>query len=135
MCHCLCSFICSGFAGFSGGGFVGLGGLFRRGLFSADAQDLQDRVLLPMAIAAAVIMPATLLEDDNLLALRLRNDFGRNGQAFAVLQFRALTGQQNIIQCRSEEHTSELQSLMRISYAVFCLKKKNKYHNTTQNTV
>src|SRR3546814_526843 len=28
---------------------------------------------------------------------------------------------------RSEEHTSELQSLMRISYAVFCLKKKNKY--------
>src|SRR3546814_10428894 len=32
---------------------------------------------------------------------------------------------------RSEEHTSELQSLMRISYAVFCLKKK-KNHNTTQ---
>src|SRR3546814_13262729 len=29
-------------------------------------------------------------------------------------------------QDRSEEHTSELQSLMRISYAVFCLKKKNK---------
>src|SRR3546814_5872367 len=29
---------------------------------------------------------------------------------------------------RSEEHTSELQSLMRISYAVFCLKKKNKYN-------
>src|SRR3546814_6287532 len=32
---------------------------------------------------------------------------------------------------RSEEHTSELQSLMRISYAVFCLKKKNK--NLKQN--
>src|SRR3546814_2675302 len=32
--------------------------------------------------------------------------------------------------CRSEEHTSELQSLMRISYAVFCLKKKTKHdHN------
>src|SRR3546814_4491687 len=30
---------------------------------------------------------------------------------------------------RSEEHTSELQSLMRISYAVFCLKKKNKEYN------
>src|SRR3546814_13841383 len=29
---------------------------------------------------------------------------------------------------RSEEHTSELQSLMRISYAVFCLQKKNKVH-------
>src|SRR3546814_3559143 len=34
---------------------------------------------------------------------------------------------------RSEEHTSELQSLMRISYAVFCLKKKkNKNHTTTE---
>src|SRR3546814_4724766 len=31
---------------------------------------------------------------------------------------------------RSEEHTSELQSLMRISYAVFCLKKKKKIHDT-----
>src|SRR3546814_2809323 len=36
---------------------------------------------------------------------------------------------------RSEEHTSELQSLMRISYAVFCLKKKNKYKdNASYNT-
>src|SRR3546814_1288225 len=31
---------------------------------------------------------------------------------------------------RSEEHTSELQSLMRISYAVFCLKKKKTHQNT-----
>src|SRR3546814_5200124 len=36
---------------------------------------------------------------------------------------------------RSEEHTSELQSLMRISYAVFCLQKKNKIiHKNTKNT-
>src|SRR3546814_1863130 len=35
---------------------------------------------------------------------------------------------------RSEEHTSELQSLMRISYAVFCLKnKKQQQHDTQQN--
>src|SRR3546814_1865549 len=34
---------------------------------------------------------------------------------------------------RSEEHTSELQSLMRISYAVFCLKKKNQ-NNTNQRS-
>src|SRR3546814_1660575 len=32
---------------------------------------------------------------------------------------------------RSEEHTSELQSLMRLSYAVFCLKKKNNNHSFT----
>src|SRR3546814_8939823 len=38
---------------------------------------------------------------------------------------------------RSEEHTSELQSLMRISYAVFCLKKKNKQRvqTTTAHTL
>src|SRR3546814_1164976 len=36
------------------------------------------------------------------------------------------------IDCRSEEHTSELQSLMRISYAVFCLKKKKQ--NTMTET-
>src|SRR3546814_10284889 len=34
---------------------------------------------------------------------------------------------------RSEEHTSELQSLMRISYAVFCLKKKNKKNTRTSS--
>src|SRR3546814_6206910 len=33
---------------------------------------------------------------------------------------------------RSEEHTSELQSLMRISYAVFCLKKKKKHNSDTK---
>src|SRR3546814_6627839 len=35
---------------------------------------------------------------------------------------------------RSEEHTSELQSLMRISYAVFCLKKKKKINKTSNRT-
>src|SRR3546814_1020571 len=44
--------------------------------------------------------------------LRKTECFCFNNQAFA----------------RSEEHTSELQSLMRISYAVFCLKKKHTYH-------
>src|SRR3546814_1848806 len=37
-------------------------------------------------------------------------------------------------QSRSEEHTSELQSLMRISYAVFCLKKKTITTNTSTHT-
>src|SRR3546814_6398439 len=36
---------------------------------------------------------------------------------------------------RSEEHTSELQSLMRISYAVFCLKKKTIKHTQLQLTI
>src|SRR3546814_10249509 len=37
------------------------------------------------------------------------------------------------LQPRSEEHTSELQSLMRISYAVFCLNKKTKHRHTKHN--
>src|SRR3546814_1860759 len=53
------------------------------------------------------------------------------------------SARRTISQARSEEHTSELQSLMRISYAVFCLKKKKqqkqdhhnkKIQNTTQDT-
>src|SRR3546814_7307337 len=44
---------------------------------------------------------------------------------FAKLVRRRLNG-------RSEEHTSELQSLMRISYAVFCLKKKKKRRKITR---
>src|SRR3546814_7197163 len=43
----------------------------------------------------------------------------------------ALRGQVHQVR-RSEEHTSELQSLMRISYAVFCLKKKKKTRTSTQ---
>src|SRR3546814_1238635 len=50
----------------------------------------------------------------------------RNGGA---AHRRHLAGLRDI---RSEEHTSELQSLMRISYAVFCLKKKKTLHNTTK---
>src|SRR3546814_10387955 len=37
--------------------------------------------------------------------------------------------QQQVFAIRSEEHTSEIQSLMRISYAVLCLKKNNKINN------
>src|SRR3546814_2852678 len=41
---------------------------------------------------------------------------------------------QALADIRSEEHTSELQSLMRISYAVFCLKKKKNKNNTQKDT-
>src|SRR3546814_1304991 len=42
-------------------------------------------------------------------------------------------GQESASTTRSEEHTSELQSLMRISYAVFCLKKKNTNNTMKKN--
>src|SRR3546814_7080535 len=44
-----------------------------------------------------------------------------------------MAGQSTRSQPRSEEHTSELQSLMRISYAVFCLKKKINTYKHIQN--
>src|SRR3546814_2599599 len=63
-------------------------------------------------------------EDPALLILRRRQPFlqlQRDPPACAIEPFDDAALQ---IAVRSEEHTSELQSLMRISYAVFCLKKK-----------
>src|SRR3546814_8767024 len=48
----------------------------------------------------------------------------------ARLVFDSLTSNGNLLWSRSEEHTSELQSLMRISYAVFCLKKETQQTKT-----
>src|SRR3546814_5125630 len=61
----------------------------------------------------------------------------RTGDGAATLgnkrcwHFYALGGGRMAIRGRSEEHTSELQSLMRISYAVFCLNKKTQIHYKT----
>src|SRR3546814_4822857 len=56
-----------------------------------------------------------------------------HGAAHHPLRGRGAPFQQGAAGRRSEEHTSELQSLMRISYAVFCLKKKTT--NIIQSTV
>src|SRR3546814_8665613 len=55
--------------------------------------------------------------DDRFLVLAERREVARRLKADLFISIHA---------DRSEEHTSELQSLMRISYAVFCLKKKKK---------
>src|SRR3546814_6302889 len=84
-------------------------------------------------------MPAFGAEAKGAMAARgkkSREHAGEEGR-----EGRALGGGQprehrigDILGRRSEEHTSELQSLMRISYAVFCLKKKNKEPTCTQHT-
>src|SRR3546814_20184014 len=56
---------------------------------------------------------------------------GRGGNAPSFLLDRNADMGGIELPMRSEEHTSELQSLMRISYAVFCLKKKNNKHRIT----
>src|SRR3546814_1881046 len=50
----------------------------------------------------------------------------RRGERTALFRLCPGDGGRRLRDCRSEEHTSELQSLMRISYAVFCLKKKKQ---------
>src|SRR3546814_1542123 len=68
---------------------------------------------------------------DAFVRATLAEDLGRGGDitSLAVIpadaRFEGVMDSRDAITVRSEEHTSELQSLMRISYAVFCLKKNN----------
>src|SRR3546814_7847228 len=77
--------------------------------------------IAPLAIVHAVLIGAAA-------ALRVDIDSAESG-ALRIGEERRHGGVDPPI--RSEEHTSELQSLMRISYAVFCLKKKQNNNNTT----
>src|SRR3546814_5868047 len=79
----------------------------------------------------ARIPPKSVSSDDKATLASLETDlkrvvFGQN-TAIEVLSS-AIKLSRAGLRDRSEEHTSELQSLMRISYAVFCLKKKTKQH-------
>src|SRR3546814_2234960 len=61
--------------------------------------------------------------------LELREQLGEVGSPETDVERRAVKHARDHATERSEEHTSELQSLMRRSYAVFCLKKKTKQTN------
>src|SRR3546814_10514340 len=73
--------------------------------------------LVGFSKVAHVLTPAQLPE------VSWDYDYGTNMQHGLQLARQLLSRQSGTKQIRSEEHTSELQSLMRISYAVFCLKK------------
>src|SRR3546814_8356780 len=79
---------------------------------------LVDRERLPSGAPQPPISPATG-----------RRDFGTQ-----VYGMKTLDAYDAMLDDRSEEHTSELQSLIRISYAVFCLKKKTKSKIQEQQT-
>src|SRR3546814_10598215 len=70
--------------------------------------------------------------DDILIRVQRPLDFDSDGQLVAsVLSKKIAAGSTHVLidmPVRSEEHTSELQTLMRISYAVFCLTKKKHIH-------
>src|SRR3546814_1782684 len=78
-------------------------------------RDWPGRAAPGLADAEAVLVPPPDTE---------KGDQGRADHGFARIDGRPLGAQllHPLLRLRSEEHTSELQSLMRISYAVFCLK-------------
>src|SRR3546814_4465533 len=82
-----------------------------------DRQDFEVVARLVVAGTSTGIrrMAAEAIEDPDLLRQLIRDVRGGNDKGV----YKILASKR-----RSEEHTSELQSLMRISYAVFCLKKK-----------
>src|SRR3546814_1775473 len=104
--------------------------LARRGEAVVDGrgdQHLDDRRLRPAILfrveKGAVHIVERRREDDPRLVMLAR--FGEAGELRQLRQRDIHTEGAAARLERSEEHTSELQSLMRISYAVFCLKKKN----------
>src|SRR3546814_4373310 len=89
-------------------------------------QELLDLLgLLARAAKADVLQPHILEARDPVREL-LGQDLAQEVGESVLRRPDEIPGRR----ARSEEHTSELQSLMRISYAVFCLKKKTKLQDT-----
>src|SRR3546814_980067 len=83
------------------------------------AEDLAGTPRVDHPVADDAVGVGPLARDERIV---VGKGLGRKGRA------------QLAVCARSEEHTSELQSLMRISYAVFCLKKKKKKNMRNQRT-
>src|SRR3546814_4068475 len=81
---------------------------------------------------AAAARPAAQRRTDTGRLSCLARNGGTPGEESRSWPLRRSGPAQRLADRRSEEHTSELQSLMRISYAVFCLKKKKKHTNKKQ---
>src|SRR3546814_6368229 len=100
-------------------GFVGAhGDAFELFEFAEEVFD-QMTPFVHLAVDGDGFGPALMLGDDDFGTALVQ--FGNDGIAVE-----GLVGDQSAERDRSEEHTSELQSLMRRSYAVLCLKKKHK---------
>src|SRR3546814_1665718 len=87
-------------------------------------------------------MPLAIGTEQGLGNGKLDGGCGRSARWPSEKRFRDARGKEALrpefaddVSKRSEEHTSELQSLMRISYAVFCLKKKTNRHEERGNRV
>src|SRR3546814_2605028 len=90
-------------------------------------------IVAPLADYNFISEPGTMLPGDqyrfdaNLMALsRIEGRDSRRISVISGYQLPFFGAIGDVYELKSEEHTSELQSLMRSTYAVFCLKKKNK---------
>src|SRR3546814_4938753 len=81
--------------------------------------------LFPYTTLFRSAAPALIYEEANLIKRAIRDLYSRDMEEVLVDGEEGYKAAKDFMK-RSEEHTSELQSLMRISYAVFCLKKKKK---------
>src|SRR3546814_9905247 len=87
------------------------------------AFDIVFAGLLMLLTAPVVAVSAVLIKITSPGPVLFRQErIGRNGEPFTVLKLRTMVSDAEQRLARSDEHTSELQSLMRISSAVFCLK-------------
>src|SRR3546814_7434084 len=100
------------------------GGTAEAGTILTQAERLADAqsVILPYGlVAVALLVLAVIIARFPLPAMGAATSRVSREER----KHHSLWRHRNLVWGRSEEHTSELQSLMRISYAVFCLKKKN----------
>src|SRR3546814_3306711 len=93
----------------------------------------------PRSTRTDTLVPYTTLFRPGGAADRRKPGLGRHHQLLRHARHRLVRPNHGLVQIpqprpRSEEHTSELQSLMRISYAVFCLTKKTAHHTTSTGT-
>src|SRR3546814_4799732 len=83
-----------------------------------------DDRLVPATCSVGPLLRAGFEKRQFTISVRVSTSTGADGRLAAALRMTWARRKLNLP--RSEEHTSELQSLMSISYAVFCLKKKHK---------
>src|SRR3546814_10189727 len=107
-----------GDAGFCGSGRP-LGQIFNPPTDSGNRHDQQTSVI-GLTNSPLQVGPAASARGASMMANRTTRNVPKIGRSPRI-----------ILSPRSEEHTSELQSLMRISYAVFCLKQKKNDHIST----
>src|SRR3546814_4493912 len=84
--------------------------------------------LAPLATSnSTVARPMPLPPPVTIIVLPLKSDIYPSNSFLSAFRFHYWNLKRTVKPYRSEEHTSELQSLMRTSYAVFCLKKKTNH--------